>query len=512
MKRLFVDMDGTIARFHDEANYLEKMYEKDFFRNLKPFENMVKGIQDFMTKNPDVPVIALSAAIDSKFCVHEKQAWLTEHLPQLADNPIFTAMGENKAQAVNLQPGDVLIDDYNVNLIEWQETGGTAIKLVNNINNQGLVAPHFSGVSINNEAFPIEISTDLSRIMGIDVREQSFEQDNAQQTDDNVYFSKTPAPNTKYNVQQALDQTKEILTSYEKDPQLIADFLAFKSKLNLHDYSVRNTMLIYKQNPDVVFVGSFEKWKKLGHSVLKKQKGLKIMAPAKLTLFKPKGSELYKKVSQATPAEKQAIKSGQIKTVTKKVYVIGHVFDITQTNFPTEKYPELITMGVPSENHAQAYEALKGYLHEQGVEVKEVDLQSAFLSGTYSPNSRTIEINHLLNDTEKLSTLCHEAGHALYNHNHIKNIPVSVCECEADAFAICLQSRLGFEVTEKHKSHFKSHFDSCKDVKDFSAYSLLKSVKDKFNERWSEIEQALAPSLGIEQTAVQNIEISPQMG
>lgn len=39
--RIFVDMDGTLARFHDENLYLERMFEKGFFRDLKPFENAV---------------------------------------------------------------------------------------------------------------------------------------------------------------------------------------------------------------------------------------------------------------------------------------------------------------------------------------------------------------------------------------------------------------------------------------------------------------------------------------
>ena len=30
MARLFVDMDGTLARFHDEVQYLERMFEKGF--------------------------------------------------------------------------------------------------------------------------------------------------------------------------------------------------------------------------------------------------------------------------------------------------------------------------------------------------------------------------------------------------------------------------------------------------------------------------------------------------
>ena len=43
--RIFVDMDGTLARFHDENLYLERMFEKGFFRDLKPFSNAVDAIK-----------------------------------------------------------------------------------------------------------------------------------------------------------------------------------------------------------------------------------------------------------------------------------------------------------------------------------------------------------------------------------------------------------------------------------------------------------------------------------
>ena len=46
-KRLLVDMDGTLARFHDQANYLERMFEKDFFRELEPLEKMVEGVRQY---------------------------------------------------------------------------------------------------------------------------------------------------------------------------------------------------------------------------------------------------------------------------------------------------------------------------------------------------------------------------------------------------------------------------------------------------------------------------------
>ena len=49
-KRVFIDMDGTLYRFHDhildESGHvqIEKMYELDFFVKLESFENMKEAI------------------------------------------------------------------------------------------------------------------------------------------------------------------------------------------------------------------------------------------------------------------------------------------------------------------------------------------------------------------------------------------------------------------------------------------------------------------------------------
>lgn len=103
--------------------------------------------------------------------------------------------------------------------------------------------------------------------------------------------------------------------------------------------------------------------------------------------------------------------------------------------------------------------------------------------------------NHsiLLDDTEKLSTLCHEASHASYDHRLTKGIPESVLECQADAYAICLESHLGIEQNDIRKSHFSDHFKACAGLENFTADSLLKNVGDKFMQEWENIEPYMAP-------------------
>lgn len=137
--RIFVDMDGTIARFHDENLYLERMFEKGFFRDLKPFENAVSAIKELVKDNTS-EIFILSATVNS-CSLEEKQECLDRYLPEIdKEHRIFTSLNVPKSEAIGhrLTDKDILIDDYNKNLLEWQKAGGTSVKAKNNINHKGL--------------------------------------------------------------------------------------------------------------------------------------------------------------------------------------------------------------------------------------------------------------------------------------------------------------------------------------------------------------------------------------
>lgn len=172
-KRLFVDMDGTLARFHDETQYLERMFEKNFFRDLKPFADAVRGVKYFIQANPGTEVYILSAAVDGEppYCKDEKNAWLDENLPEInAQHRIFTSMGANKADFIpgGITKTDILFDDYNKNLEEWQAEGGFAIKCKNNINHRGLVGKLWQGAVIDTSHNAFRIAIELSELTGSD--------------------------------------------------------------------------------------------------------------------------------------------------------------------------------------------------------------------------------------------------------------------------------------------------------------------------------------------------------
>ena len=150
--KIYIDMDGTIARFHDENLYLERMFEKGFFAGLKPFDNAVEAIKHIIDNHPNVDVYVLSATITTPYCLAEKNAWLDKYLPNIdKDHRIFTSLNVPKSEAIGhqLTDKDILIDDYNKNLLEWEKAGGSSVKAKNNINHRGLYGALWNGELID---------------------------------------------------------------------------------------------------------------------------------------------------------------------------------------------------------------------------------------------------------------------------------------------------------------------------------------------------------------------------
>lgn len=181
MKRLFIDMDGTLAKFHDEVMYLERMYEEGFFRNLKPFENMVNGIKEFIRMHPDIEVYVVSAAIKSEYVQKEKDEWLDQYLPEIpAERRLYPTVGSSKAEfvknatGISISKDDFLLDDYNKGLRDWELAGGTGIKCHNNINHNGLglhggeKGEKWIGEIVHIEDLPIMIASEISSHMELD--------------------------------------------------------------------------------------------------------------------------------------------------------------------------------------------------------------------------------------------------------------------------------------------------------------------------------------------------------
>lgn len=137
---LFLDMDGTLAKFYANPNYMEKMFEPNYFATLKPYA-IVDTIKEIIKEMPIVKVMVLSACVDTEYCEEEKQIWLDHYLPEIPqENRAFCKVGEDKTDLARLLVGkddiNILLDDYSVNLEQWKAQGWVAIKFINGVNDK----------------------------------------------------------------------------------------------------------------------------------------------------------------------------------------------------------------------------------------------------------------------------------------------------------------------------------------------------------------------------------------
>lgn len=143
-QRLFVDMDGTLAVFKP-VDEMETLYEKGYFLNLTPQENVVEAIREIATNHSEIEVNILSAYLtDSKYALQEKNEWFDRHLPEIdSDHRIFVPCGTDKKEGIRegIRSNDFLLDDYTKNLNEWQPPA-RGIKLLNGINHTRGSWPH----------------------------------------------------------------------------------------------------------------------------------------------------------------------------------------------------------------------------------------------------------------------------------------------------------------------------------------------------------------------------------
>lgn len=156
--RVFVDMDGVLARFNNEISSMEVLYEKGYYSSLEPLENVVKAVSDLID-NADAEVYILSAVLDSEYAADEKRVWLQKYLPKIdKDHIIFSEYGYPKSNYIpgGIKSNDVLIDDYTKNLDEWTAAGAKGIKLINDINNTN---QSWKGIRVNFD------NQDLSKVL-----------------------------------------------------------------------------------------------------------------------------------------------------------------------------------------------------------------------------------------------------------------------------------------------------------------------------------------------------------
>ena len=140
MIKLFLDLDGTLAKFNSKKNALQRFdNEKGFFATLKPYK-YIEVINELACSGL-IEVYVISATPNEQ-ADKDKLIWIKKYLNQIKENNIcFCRLNENKAKVIKdklnitIDKECYLLDDYTKNLIEWKNLNGIGIKRLTSLAN-----------------------------------------------------------------------------------------------------------------------------------------------------------------------------------------------------------------------------------------------------------------------------------------------------------------------------------------------------------------------------------------
>jgi len=191
-----------------------------------------------------------------------------------------------------------------------------------------------------------------------------------------------------------------------------------------HNYSLGNILEIARQRPDAIRVAGFWKWKELGRSVKKGEKGIRILAPI-IGVRRKKDEEANKDITK----QNTAVLVG---------FRCAYVFDVSQTE--GAELPELREIsGDVGENR----DKLIAFIERQGIELVFTERIAPALGMSYGGR---IAILLGQSKAEEFSTLVHELAHEMLHKAERRTATTKVVrETEAEAIAFVIGKAVGLE-------------------------------------------------------------------
>jgi antirestriction protein ArdC len=192
-----------------------------------------------------------------------------------------------------------------------------------------------------------------------------------------------------------------------------------------HRYSFNNHLMIFMQCPDATVVAGFNKWKSLGRSVKKSQKGIAIFAPCK-----------YKTKIEDDKGDEKNVQ--QIRG-----FRVVHVFDISQTE--GEDLPDLDAIRprlLDGDAPEGIWDALTVQANSAGYKV--VRTQRGNENGYCDFLNKKIAVRPDVSPAQAVKTLIHELGHALL-HDEERPTSREAAEVEVESLAYVVCDAVGLD-------------------------------------------------------------------
>lgn len=223
----------------------------------------------------------------------------------------------------------------------------------------------------------------------------------------------------------------EKIEDFLQNSEELKRFIAFR-KNNFYDYSIRNTILIYKQNPNATLVAGIKKWNELGYKVKKGSRAISILVP------------LIRNI----------IKDGK-----EKEEVYGYrpvnVFDKSQVE-ATENAVEIPNIDVEMKMSKEfkytpmkLYRAVKKCVEQYAP----IELKKTFFNEEISgqTDGKTIYVKKSNNRIDMAGVMIHEFIHYNCHFDNKEKISKSRAEIEAELGALIFGTHFDLDVSGTYK-------------------------------------------------------------
>ena len=207
------------------------------------------------------------------------------------------------------------------------------------------------------------------------------------------------------------DKLKEITDRLEQgitelfESERYKEYLRVMSKF--HNYSFNNTLLIAMQKPDASLVAGFSSWKNnFGRSVMKGEKGIKIIAPSPFTV--------KQEVEKTDPQTGKPVigKDGKPVTEEKEIkvpaYKVVSVFDVSQTE--GRELPDIAVNELTG--NVDRFKDFFAALEQASPVPVGFEKIEGGAHGYYHLEEKRIAIDEGMSDLQTLKTAIHEIAHA----------------------------------------------------------------------------------------------------
>ena len=249
---------------------------------------------------------------------------------------------------------------------------------------------------------------------------------------------------------------KDIFTS-DKYKEFLRTYAQF------HNYSINNTILILMQNPRSSHVASFKTWRKLGRSVKKGEKGIKVLVPIPYKYEK----QVEDRQGQSEVAEYEGIS-----------FRLGNVFDISQTE--GKELPSLVNE--LKDNSPEIRKAIEAVCYASDVPVYYDTAMGGETKGYYHLKEKYISIRYGMSDSQTFKTVVHEIAHSRIHGKDDKfNRKEREVQAESISYVVC--SRYGID-TSAYSFGYIAGWSSDKNAKELgSSLHLVQESSDKIIKR-----------------------------